>query len=177
MEMPLLANDNMSSHSPSRTTTKPRLKRVFIAAPMSGAGAQTPYDDIRNDILGVIDVLEHKYEVEDVYFAGRHISTSQEFTDAKLALDADLSALRDTDLFIFLYPEKVVSSALIEAGYALALKKPILVLVNDRGDLPYLFKQAEQVGDDAHLPKIRIRELSKDATLSEQVEASLGDFA
>ncbi len=43
--------------------------------------------------------------------------------------------------FALVYPEPIVTSALFEAGYALALKLPSRYFVRDRDDLPYLMKE------------------------------------
>jgi hypothetical protein len=43
-----------------------------------------------------------------------------------------------------LYPKKIASSVLVEAGWALALGKQSLYFVDKRDDLPFLLKQAEQ---------------------------------
>ncbi len=70
-----------------------------------------------------------------------------------------MAALRAAHLFVMIYPGKIVTSALVEVGYAMALRLPCLLLVRDRDDLPYLLKQAERAGEAAQLPPIEIQTL------------------
>jgi hypothetical protein len=55
-----------------------------------------------------------------------------------------LQALLESRYFVLLYPKKIVSSVLVEAGWALALGKTSIYFVDERSDLPFLLKQAEQ---------------------------------
>lgn len=50
----------------------------------------------------------------------------------------DLNAIENATHFILFYPYKTSTSALIELGYALALRKKILIAVPDLKELPYL---------------------------------------
>lgn len=45
---------------------------------------------------------------------------------------------------MLVYPEEIVSSVLFEAGIAVALGKPSVYFIRDRGSLPFLMKKAEQ---------------------------------
>jgi nucleoside 2-deoxyribosyltransferase len=52
-----------------------------------------------------------------------------------------MEVLQNSGSFVMLYPQKLTSSALFEAGYALALGRPSLFFVRDEKDLPYLMQR------------------------------------
>ena len=53
----------------------------------------------------------------------------------------DLVALKQSHRFVLLYPQKLPTSALFEAGYALALDCDSHYFVRDRDDLPFLMRE------------------------------------
>ncbi len=130
---------------------------VFIAAPMSALG-EAGYAQGRASVLDIITQCSAR-GFGPIYFAGAEIGGTESFTDEAEALRRDLSALKNAKLFVLIYPSKLVTSALIEVGYALALKLPSLLLVRDRADLPYLLNQAEKAGAGDLLPRLKIAPL------------------
>jgi hypothetical protein len=143
---------------------------LFIAAPMS-ALQPNEYAGGRDDVLAVIDALAHEHGVSRVYFAGAAIHQVGEFTAEDEALRRDIAALRHSRLFVLLYPQKLVTSALVEVGFALGLGLPCLLLVNDRDDLPYLLHQAEEAGNRAGLPPLQIGRLGSAAETAARIAA------
>jgi hypothetical protein len=131
---------------------------LFIAAPMSAVDEAT-YGEGRAGILATIQRLETAHGFGAIYFAGAEIGGSASFTDRGEALRRDFAALRNANLFALIYPAKIVTSALVEVGYALALRLPCLLLVRDKQDLPYLLNEAgDGVAGDT-LPLIQIEAL------------------
>jgi hypothetical protein len=128
---------------------------TFIAAPMSSLD-DVAYGLAREGVLAIMDKLSGAHGFGSIYFAGAKISGPKAFTGEAEALRRDLQALRDSHFFILVYPGKIVTSALVEVGYALALRLPCILLVNDRADLPYLLKQAETDRAGELLPPLRI---------------------
>jgi hypothetical protein len=51
------------------------------------------------------------------------------------------------------YPEKLVSSVLIEAGLAMAMEKPSVYFIRDINHLPFLLKQAGEAISEIHIRK------------------------
>ncbi len=76
--------------------------------------------------------------------AGASLKTKNEFEDEELSLSDDLAELRGSKYFMLVYPEKIVSSVLFEAGLAIALGKPSAYFIRDRKLLPFLMQKAEQ---------------------------------
>jgi hypothetical protein len=128
---------------------------LFIAAPMS-ALAGVDYAAGRDGVLAIMASLSTGHRFGPIYFAGQAISGPEAFTGESAALRQDLEALRNSRMFVLVYPSKIVTSALVEVGYALALRLPCLLLVNDTADLPYLLNQAASGEVSDLLPPIRI---------------------
>jgi hypothetical protein len=58
-----------------------------------------------------------------VYWAAQQISSKRDFDMLDLSIDTDLNALRESGSFMLVYPERLASSVLFEAGCTLALDK------------------------------------------------------
>jgi hypothetical protein len=143
---------------------------LFIAAAMSALNSQD-YATGRESILAVMTRLSKSHGFARIYFAGAAIAGSEDFTSASDALRNDLEALRNSKLFVLVYPTKLVTSALVEAGYALALRLPCLFLVRDKTDLPYLLNRAESGDAGDLLPPIKIGTFSSPVESAEQIAA------
>ena len=57
----------------------------------------------------------------------------------------DFNNVLNSEYFILLYPQRVVSSALIELGYALAKGKKILIISSDKNALPYMALELDKI--------------------------------
>lgn len=128
---------------------------LFIAAPMSALDT-AGYAEGRAEVLALMDRLSAVHGFKRIYFAGAAISGPEAFTAGADALHRDVEGLRSSRLFTLLYPTKIVTSALVEVGYALALQLPCLLLVRDESDLPYLLRQAEKREAGDMLPPVKI---------------------
>jgi nucleoside 2-deoxyribosyltransferase len=130
--------------------------QVFLSAPMS-AFDQDAYENSRSQAIKVAEHLKSCHNLKNVFYAGGSIKSTSDFDESFDALEMDTKAIRESVLFIMIYPKKVVSSALVEAGYALALKKPCIFFVRDRDDLPYILKGAENSSlKSEDIPTIKI---------------------
>lgn len=117
---------------------------AFIAAPMAGfTDAAREYQKSRADVLRLIRVLKVNARARDVFYAGEFLPSLKSFETADLSLEQDLMALRRSACLILIYPARVVTSALVEVGVAMALKKPILIHVLEGVELPFLLRQEE----------------------------------
>jgi hypothetical protein len=72
------------------------------------------------------------------YCANVAIEGSHLFDSPHDSAHRDFEELRRLDSFVLLYPTPVPSSSLIELGYALALRKRILIVAPRLEDLPFL---------------------------------------
>jgi len=125
---------------------------VFVAAAMAGHEHDAQYHESRKAVLELIEVLKAKCGCPSVFYAGTAIGSKKQFDPNALALQVDLDAMRASRNFIMYYPEKIASSVLYEAGWALMLGKPSIYII--RGDtkadegLPFLLNDAGQAFED-----------------------------
>jgi pimeloyl-ACP methyl ester carboxylesterase len=128
---------------------------VFLAMAMAGVDTEEKYQSYRNEALAIEKWLREHCGFRSVFYAGQDLKTKKEFEAEDFSLSNDLTELRASKYFMLVYPEKIASSVLFEAGLALALGKPSVYFIRDRRDLPFLMKKAEQ----ADLPaSVRIYE-------------------
>jgi len=66
---------------------------------------------------------------------------------------------------MLIYPDKIISSVLFEAGLAVALGKPSVYFIRDRSSLPFLKKKAEQAELPAGVRIYEYESLAKIETL------------
>lgn len=115
---------------------------VFLAAPMAAVG-----NDSIESVLAATNEIKRLLDVEcgftNVFYAGTNMKTIEDFHAADVSIQSDFEALRDSKYFILLYPDKIVSSVLFEAGMALALGKPSFYF-GKTDSFPFLMKQANQ---------------------------------
>jgi hypothetical protein len=76
-----------------------------------------------------------------VFCALETIDSMDKFDTQGISTHDDMDILAHSGSFVMLYPQKLASSALFEAGYALALGRPSLFFVRNEQDLPYLMQR------------------------------------
>ena len=144
---------------------------VFLAAVMAGHESDAQYRANRKSVLALKRTLEHSNGCNSVFYAGTKIASKDGFDDDALSLNIDLQEMRASRNFILYYPEKVASSVLFEAGWALVLGKPSIYIVRDRDDLPFLLNNSSQAFKEQ---RVRVFECADEAALVAKV-ASYGD--
>ncbi|MFO1462060.1 MAG: toll/interleukin-1 receptor domain-containing protein [Verrucomicrobiota bacterium] len=116
---------------------------LFLATPMAALDDEAAYARQREDVATVSAAFQDACGFKSIFFAGKNIATIAEFDPENLSLDEDLSALESSRYFALMLPKKLPSSALFEAGIALALRKPSAYFVTSRDVLPFLMKQVD----------------------------------
>lgn len=117
---------------------------VFLASPMAALETDADYQRYRDGALAIEQALQKYCGFTSIFYAGRDIPTKDAFEAAGDSLYEDFEALKASRHFMLIYPERIASSTIFEAGMALAMGKPSLYVVNDRNDLPFLLQQAPQ---------------------------------
>lgn len=107
-------------------------KRVFVAAPMSTVAVDAR-ETVRQGVLAAVAAISRQRW--DVYCA---VGEPEPWPPASKALSTVESEMAKCDMFVFIYPEEAATSALIEAGMALALKKRCLFFLRGGTSLPFL---------------------------------------
>lgn len=113
---------------------------VFLSAPMAAFATDAAYVEARADVLKVFNALRDDCGMR-VYWAGERIAHVEDFDTIDVSVIDDLRALEGSRYFVLLYPSRLATSALFEAGYALALKRVSHYFVRERNDLPFLLRE------------------------------------
>jgi hypothetical protein len=121
---------------------------VFLSAPM--AALAEGFEVARANFHKVYDALTQGCGMQ-VYWAAAEIKTIEDYQTMDVSAKEDLAALDQSRYFVLLYPQKLVTSALFEAGYALALKLQSLYFVRDRADLPFLMRELAGTVPQVHI--------------------------
>jgi len=131
---------------------------VFISSAMAGLKTEEDYQTYRTEALNLEKILKEKCGFTSVFYAGRDLKTMAEFQSQSLSMHDDFLALKESKYFLLIYPDRIVSSVLFEAGWALAMGKSSVYYVHDRDDLPFLMAEA---GNANVASKVRIYEYGK----------------
>lgn len=114
---------------------------VFLSVPMAAFASDAQYQAFRTDALRVVEGLRQRCGLR-VYCALEKIASTQKFETGGTAAQQDLAALADSANLVLIYPERLATSALFEAGFALARGLPCRFFVRDQSQpqfrLPYL---------------------------------------
>ena len=130
---------------------------LFFAYPMAAWDDAEMYKKERDAALQIVAALHGPCKVKTVYYAGQAITSTADFDENDVAAEENLEALRNCGCFLMVYPGRMVSSVLFEAGYALALKKNSIYFVRRIDDLPYIMKKAHTLSGSA-FPRVKIYE-------------------
>jgi hypothetical protein len=128
---------------------------VFLAAPMAGIETDEEYQAIRSLCLEVLALMRSHCGVATYYFVGEKLETKAQFESFDVAAEMDFDAIGASRDFVLIYPRKVASSVLAEAGFALARGIPLTLFARDADDLPYLLRQGGLPRD--RYPEVHVR--------------------
>jgi hypothetical protein len=117
---------------------------LFLSCPMAGTKTAARYREVRAQAIRIVECLENECQFR-VFFAGRDLEARTDFDEADFSIAKDIRALEESQYFLLFYPERVVSSVLVEAGMALALKKKAVYFVRERRHLPFMLQKVESV--------------------------------
>ena len=112
---------------------------VFLSAPMAAYTADKDYRAARRKVKKVFDALTLGCGLK-VFWAAEKIESLDDFDTYDISVADDLLALEGSRYFTLLYPEKMATSSLFEAGYALALRRPSRYFAPSPEILPYLMR-------------------------------------
>ena len=144
---------------------------VFVGAAMAGHAGDAEYTKSRDAVLKLVEILKTKCGFNAVFYAGMDMKSKGDFDPELLALQIDLRAMRASRYFLLYYPERIASSVLYEAGWALILGKPSIYIARTAEDLPFLLQQA---GDAFESRRVRIFQCADTPSMLKEV-ASFGE--
>ena len=150
---------------------------LFVAAPMAAHESRVAYEESQSTVMKTIGDLIASGTARKVYYAGSAIGPTQPFTASHSALDEDLGALTASSRLLLIYPAKLATGALVELGYAMALKRPVAILVRDFEDLPYFLRHLRGTQRPSVSGPIAVRQYNGDDDLSGCARAALDEVA
>jgi hypothetical protein len=139
---------------------------LFVAAPMAGLASRAQFVRSRETILAMIQGIVGATGARRVYYAGTTIGDAAPFTEGEDALDQDLGALRRSKALLLIYPEKIATGALVELGFALALRRPVAILVRSHDDLPYFLRHLRGASEPATTGPVAVLDYGGDDDLA-----------
>lgn len=130
---------------------------VFLASPMASASGRDSYAMERERAGDLARIIE-SYCGYSVYYAGDEIESDADFEAPGIALAVNVEALRDSRHFVLLLTEPLVkpSSVWVEAGLALAYRKPLTLFVDAPQSLPYMLRQVADARDVPGVPAAQV---------------------
>lgn len=117
---------------------------VFLSVPMAAFGSDAQYQPFRAEAMKVVQALRQQCGLT-VFCALEKIESIAQFDTYGVGAREDVEALQSSAHFVMIYPERLVSSALFEAGYALARGLPCRFFVRQASDLPFLMRKLPEV--------------------------------
>ncbi len=136
----------------TRVARIPGMYDVFISCPMTSL-PEDGYARMRDTIEKLTDAMQAKGFT--AYSAVRRISHQGNVDPEAIAAENDLPALTACRNFLMIYPGKILSSCLLEAGYALVAGIPSIYFVKSDDDLPYMLRGAVESFRNTRRQKFR----------------------
>ena len=127
-------------------TNKPTGEKfdLFVSAPMASFSSNQEFQSSRASVSDVVRDLKNSCGFNKIFYAGAEITSFKDFEQANLSVIQDFDALYNSQYFLMFYPESLVTSALIELGWAMAFNKPIIIFIKEeREKLPFLMQNLD----------------------------------
>ena len=125
----------------------PGMYDFFISCPMSSIEDNKEYKQMLDTIKKLDATIREAGH--SAYSAILRIGNSRSMDPEHIAAETDLEALTKSRRFLMIYPKEVVSSCLLEAGYALINRIPSTYFVRSDEDLPYMLRGAVEAYGNA----------------------------
>lgn len=120
-------------------------KNIFIATPIAGFLNKEDYKKYRRLIEAVIVELKNIKGLGNIYCEITNLDDVYNYDTPAVSAMKDFNNILNSEYFVLLYPQRVVSSALIELGYALAEGKKILIISSSKEALPYMALELDKI--------------------------------
>ncbi|MDD8025556.1 MAG: hypothetical protein PHI34_03500 [Acidobacteriota bacterium] len=117
---------------------------VFLAAPMAAYKDNQEYQDGNKEARGLMSLIRQHCGLNRIFYSGEDVPSKEDFDPEDIAYIGNLEKIRKSKYFLLYYPRNIVSSVLIELGYAIAFNLPIIILTKSLEELPYLLKKLPQ---------------------------------
>lgn len=119
--------------------------KIFISTPIAGFESEQQYLEYKKRLEEVGRALQASLGEENVYGAFWNVKDFSSYDSPEESARKDLENIRVAEGFILFYPLKVVTSALTELGYAIAMGKKVLIITSDIHFLPYMVQGFQEL--------------------------------
>ena len=120
-------------------------RRFFIATPMSGFESELAYEHFQKWLKSLLKSITDKKRNNYYYCAAINVIAKDLSKDPTNSVKSDIDEIEKSTDFIFIYPIEVTTSAIMELGYALALKKRITIIAPKNISLPFMLNYLEDI--------------------------------
>jgi hypothetical protein len=116
---------------------------IFISAPMeANASCSFSYAEMQKNAVDIYQLLR---AMDLRVFCALVDKVHHDNFDTPLAtLDQNIPALYGMRYYVLIWPGPLSTGALVEAGFALALKKPAVIFVRKMDDLPWILRKSNE---------------------------------
>lgn len=121
------------------------INNIFIATPIAGFLNKNDYKMYKKLIEEIVVEINRTNIFGNVYCEITNLDDIADYDSPAASAAKDFNNVLNSEYFILLYPQRVVSSALIELGYALAKEKKILIISSDKNALPYMALELDKI--------------------------------
>lgn len=129
---------------------------VFLASPMASVPEGEAYSRA-NEAAGDLARIIESYCSYRVYYAGDAIESADDFEAPIIALTANVEALLESRHFLLMTTQPSQTSSIwVEAGMALALRKPSTFFVPSPDYLPYMLRQIVDAQQLPNMPPVQV---------------------
>lgn len=118
---------------------------AFFSSPMLGYKSDEKYMNEQDKVLQLIDSLKSYCQLKDIFYIGSKVKSAEGQGLPDVAVQESFKALESSRYYIGMFPEKVVTGAFIEAGFAIAHNISSVIFVHDIDDLPSLLKKSPSI--------------------------------
>lgn len=109
--------------------------KIFLATPIAGFESEKHMIEYKRGLSSFFSLLKQQHTV---YAEIDKINNGNDYDSPEDSAIHDFGLIKDCDVFIMHYPKKMATSALMELGYAIALQKRIIIIVESLDVLPFL---------------------------------------
>ncbi len=109
--------------------------RVFVATPIAGFQNDAQMAEYRKSLLPFFNLIK---QYHDVYAEIIRVKSAIDYDSPECSAKLDFQLIKECDVFVLHFPKKICTSALIELGYAIALNKKVIIVVDRLETLPFI---------------------------------------
>ncbi|WP_046757674.1 hypothetical protein [Kordia jejudonensis] len=120
---------------------------IFLSYAIAGSKSKTSRITSQNEVKELQKILSN-LGYNPIFNASDYFETEQDYQPPQVAAREDFKAIENCKNFLFYYPERVASSALVELGYAIRDRDNIIIICKNRNILPFLVRELDGINEN-----------------------------